>query len=82
MSFSPFVTLRLRVAVPADDPSKDLTGTSAVADAASAVALAGLAGGATNAAAPVQSSATAARLIILLPQTTPAVSAGPRARLQ
>merc|ERR1719331_2114997 len=71
MSFSPFVTLRERVALPLSAPSKVLTGTSAVALAGSAVALAGLAGGATNAATLVQSSATAARLIIVLLRTTP-----------
>ena len=46
-----------RDAVPA--PSKVLTGTSAVADALRALRLAVAAGGATSAAAPVQSSATA-----------------------
>ena len=63
MSFSPLVTLRFRVALPESAPSKVLTGTSAVAEAARALGRRAV-GGATRAVAVLQSSATATRRIV------------------
>merc|ERR1719238_2573533 len=63
MSFSPLVTLRFNVAEPASPPSKVLTGTSAVADAARALGRRAV-GGATSAEPVAHRSATATRRIV------------------
>merc|ERR1719324_1152943 len=63
MSFSPLVTFKLSVALPESAPSKVLTGTSAVAEAARALGRRAV-GGATRAEPVAHSNATATRRIV------------------